>query len=149
MTMPEFTFDCIDDGLQLVHRPQHYECPFKLNKITCDTFVSLMPFYLGCAFKYIWRAGRKPGEPLLRDLGKASESIELWWDVRDGWTEHGTKLYPNELTLRYLFEILINSDCDEENRWRLSLLESIVHNADPQYIINCIDDEIRRFKGTV
>lgn len=140
MTMPEFE----QDGVQMVHRPKHYECPFPIKKITCDTFVSLMPFYLGCAFKYVWRAGRKPGESLIRDLGKAAECIDLWWDVIDGWTKHGTDLYPNELTLRYMFEVLLRDEVDDNEQWRLDLLEMIVHNYAPQDIINRITDEIRR-----
>lgn len=35
-----------------------------------------MNFNQGCALKYLWRAGRKPGEPYAKDLRKALRCIQ-------------------------------------------------------------------------
>ncbi|MCL1142942.1 DUF3310 domain-containing protein [Shewanella gaetbuli] len=51
--------------------PEHYT----FGLVECITFNRFMPYSIGCAFKYLWRLGRKDDETI--ELGKIS------WYVRD------------------------------------------------------------------
>lgn len=54
--------------------PQYYLLP---DGTECRKFIEGMSYYLGTAFAYLWRAGRKPGEPMVKDLRKALDNIRF------------------------------------------------------------------------
>ena len=115
-----------------VNSPQHYNCPFKVKPLTCDFFFSLMPSHLANAFKYTWRAGRKPGVPMRLDLRKAIESLRLWSDVDQGWAAiaGAGQAYPNQLYLQHAYvELLSDETEDVTEQWRMYSLEAIVFGA--------------------
>ena len=117
------------DDYALVNNPKHYQCPFKVKPLTCDFFFALMPSHLANAFKYTWRAGRKPGVSLRLDLRKALESLRLWDDVDQGWAAiaGADQAYPNQLYLQHAYAELL-SDATEvvTEQWRMDALEAIV-----------------------
>lgn len=63
--MPAFVTDPDPD---LINHPSHYSHP---SGIECITVTRLMPFSLGNATKYVWRAGEKDSSPADVDLAKA------------------------------------------------------------------------------
>ena len=55
-----------------VNHPKHYAARFKAKDIECLNIPEKLPFSLGNAFKYVWRAGSKGGyEKSMQDLDKA------------------------------------------------------------------------------
>lgn len=60
------------EGGDPVNHPEHYQGSFETRTLECIDFTRHMPFSLGNAFKYVWRAGRKGGaDKALQDLEKA------------------------------------------------------------------------------
>lgn len=59
--------------------PAHYKDGFKCRTIECIDVVGKLPFCLGNAIKYIWRAGKKPGEDWRTDIEKAMWYIERYY----------------------------------------------------------------------
>lgn len=57
-----------------INHPAHYGAAFPPVEIECIRITRYLPFTVGNAFKYIWRAGRKDPEKTLEDLRKA-----LWY----------------------------------------------------------------------
>ena len=58
-----------------VNHPKHYQPRFEPKTIECIDIAGWLPFCLGNAFKYVWRAGEKGGaEKAKEDLKKA-----LWY----------------------------------------------------------------------
>lgn len=58
-----------------VNHPKHYQPKFKSKTIECIDIAGWLPFCLGNAFKYVWRAGEKGAkEKAKEDLQKA-----LWY----------------------------------------------------------------------
>ena len=74
-----------DIDMGKVIAPKHYQSPFTQNRVDCDFFVDLLPFWLGNAFKYVWRAGRKEGSNVRLDLNKAMESMRKWNMIQEAW----------------------------------------------------------------
>lgn len=60
--------------------PRYYRDGAPMRRLECIDVARLLPFDLGCAVKYLWRAGRKSGENWRVELGKAR------WYLRD-WVE--------------------------------------------------------------
>jgi hypothetical protein len=59
----------IDSAYDHVNHPKHYnDHPAGIEAIDV---IEHMPFNVGTAMKYLWRAGLKPGESATRDLDKA------------------------------------------------------------------------------
>ena len=56
----------------MVNHPKHYATKFKSKELECLEITKHLPFCLGNAFKYVWRAGDKGGyDKALEDLDKA------------------------------------------------------------------------------
>ena len=55
-----------------VHQPNHYTW---IPGIECIEVARHFPYPLGCAIKYIWRAGRKHADKQVEDLKKAREYL--------------------------------------------------------------------------
>jgi hypothetical protein len=56
--------------------PAHYRNGFPRKPVECIEVAEHLPFCLGNAIKYIWRAGKKPGEDWRDDLDKARWYLE-------------------------------------------------------------------------
>lgn len=94
----------IDDA---VNHPRHYTEGFGPVTIECIDVTRHMPFTVGNAFKYVWRAGRKGGPgKTLEDLRKA-----LWY-VRDAIQHESDTDYPAALAV---FSLIPKEDTF---RWR-------------------------------
>ena len=66
------------NAVDYVNQPPHYMPLFKTREIECIDIARHLPYDLGCAFKYVWRAGRKGDrEQAIEDLKKAQ------WYARD------------------------------------------------------------------
>lgn len=59
----------------LVAHPKHYNA--HPSGVECIDIVQHHSFNVGSAIKYLWRAGLKSSEPVLRDLQKARQYIEF------------------------------------------------------------------------
>lgn len=57
-----------------VNHPKHYNS--HPSGVECITIVEHMPFNVGNAIKYLWRAGLKDGEADLTDYEKAKWYVE-------------------------------------------------------------------------
>ena len=57
-----------------VNHPDHYNA--HPSGVECITVVEHFNFCIGSAFKYLWRAGLKPGADTVTDLRKAAWYIE-------------------------------------------------------------------------
>lgn len=57
--------------------PSYYEVTIDDYTFDCDQVIHAlgMDFHTGNAFKYLWRAGKKPGEPREKDLDRARHYI--------------------------------------------------------------------------
>lgn len=58
-----------------VQKPDHYTS--HPSGVECIEITKHMNFCLGNAFKYIWRAGQKLGNPEIQDLKKAIKYLEF------------------------------------------------------------------------
>ncbi len=56
--------------------PSHYRNGFPTKPLECIEVAEHLPFCLGNAIKYIWRAGKKEGEDWRLDLEKARWYLE-------------------------------------------------------------------------
>ena len=61
----------------IINHPDYYKADFPPVEIECIDITRHLPFTVGNAFKYLWRAGRKDSEKTLEDARKA-----LWY-LRD------------------------------------------------------------------
>lgn len=66
----------VEKPYEHVNHPKHYnEHPSGVEAID---IIEHMPFNIGTAMKYLWRAGLKPNQPMEQDLDKA-----LWYINRE------------------------------------------------------------------
>ena len=86
-------------SIELVNHPEHYNKPGQKECIEqmeeSFGFLPTATFALGSAYKYLYRAGDKTGEPEQRDIDKA-----LWYYnwVRNKCREHDIRI-SNSVTL--------------------------------------------------
>lgn len=67
------------DGPDMVNHPPHYTNGPELGTLECIDITRWMPFTLGNAFKYVWRAGVKGGpDKAIEDLEKAKFYLDEW-----------------------------------------------------------------------
>lgn len=63
----------------MVNHPPHYTNGPDLGTLECIDITRWMPFTLGNAFKYVWRAGVKGGpDKAIEDLEKAKFYLDQW-----------------------------------------------------------------------
>ena len=65
----------VEDNIN--HPPHYNQHPTGLE---CQLFNLNLPYPLGCAVKYLWRAGKKKGSSRLEDLQKAAWYLEKYQD---------------------------------------------------------------------
>jgi hypothetical protein len=61
---------------ELVNNPKHY-CSHP-SEVECIEIIEHMPFNIGAAMKYLWRAGLKDNNPSIQDYSKA-----IWYINRE------------------------------------------------------------------
>ena len=64
-----------------VNHPSHYTGGPSLGTLECLDITRILPFDLGNAFKYVWRAGKKNPEKAVEDLKKAEFYLNDWWKM--------------------------------------------------------------------
>jgi hypothetical protein len=68
----------VEPALEVTHdpvsKPSHYD--WHPSKVQCADITGAFSFNLGNVIKYVWRAGRKDGNPVLQDLRKAQWYLE-------------------------------------------------------------------------
>lgn len=102
-----------------VNHPSHYTTTFGQTSIECIDITRHLPFDLGNAFKYIWRAGHKGDkEKALEDLEKAR------WYLND-YKEHFKNETPDLAHAKMVFSLLKNPVWRAEGS-RYKTLRSIV-----------------------
>ena len=83
-----------------VNHPKHYAPCFRPVDLECIVISRQLPFALGNAFKYIWRAGSKGDkDKAVQDLDKA-----LWY-IKD-WREHPWKHAGQKYTANAIFRLI-------------------------------------------
>lgn len=72
---------CSEKYEEIVH-PQHYNnLP---NGIECWDVIEHFPTNIGSSIKYLWRAGRKPGQSAVKDLKKSIQWAQRQIDLIEG-----------------------------------------------------------------
>lgn len=64
-----------EKSTEWVEHPQHYNT--HPSGVECIHVIEHFPFNVGTAMKHLWRAGLKPGSPVLQDLEKAKRYIDF------------------------------------------------------------------------
>lgn len=105
-----------------INHPKHYQG--YATRVECIDVTRHLPFDLGNAFKYIWRAGRKDPGTMIEDLEKA-----LWYlrDYDDHFSEPASDAFPTALAV---FDLLRLEDCclgEPYSFWRLKTCGMIVY----------------------
>ena len=131
----------LDIPFDKVIAPKHYGPIFKQYTIGCDYFVSYLPFWLGMAFKYIWRAGRKEGADIKLDINKASECMRKWTISHNIWYT-GEDIYKGASELQNLFKTVFTLEADDpKEQWRLDALYCVLH-GDEQHVDNYLGEKL-------
>jgi len=131
------------DLMEKVVAPKHYGPIFKQHTIGCDFFVGMLPFWLGMAFKYIWRAGRKEGASMRLDINKASECMRKWKMSSYAW-EALEDAYPGQTRLMLLFREVFTLEADDpKEQWRLDALWNVLRGDEErvdEYLMDKLDE---------
>ena len=110
-----------------VNHPNHYTDGPALGRLECLDITKWMPFTLGNAFKYAWRAGKKNPERFVEDLEKALFYLREWNDLAP-WH---TTLYHGRAPAEAMF---FKTDARQWESWRYRALRAIIRgDADEAY----------------
>lgn len=97
-----------------VNHPAHYAPKFETKPVECIDITRNLPFSLGNAFKYVWRAGDKG------DRRKAVEDLEkAQWYLRDAADDEF--IHTDCREARLLFDMLV-----DDGSMRFSALHAII-----------------------
>lgn len=102
-----------------VNHPSHYTDGPTLGRLECIDITRWLPFDLGNAFKYIWRAGQKDPEKMVEDLQKARFYLYDWKELQT-WQK---TLYHGRACAEMM---LFKADCKQFASWRYRALRAIV-----------------------
>lgn len=117
-----------------VNHPAHYAPKFRTKPIECIDITRHLPFSLGNAFKYVWRAGDKGGrEKGLEDLDKAVFYLEdsyIFAGVEQSEAILIFKMLEEEYTSRfYALESIIKGNFSAA-KYHIDALRKELENAD-------------------
>lgn len=110
----------------MVNHPPHYTDGPSLGKLECLDITRMLPFDLGNAFKYVWRAGKKDPKKAVEDLQKAEFYLTDWWVTPKMLR---VVLYPREtfLLARIMFSHVEKMpSVDLLERTRMAVLQAIL-----------------------
>ena len=102
-----------------VNHPSHYTNGPALGRLECLDITRWLPFDLGNAFKYIWRAGTKDATKMVEDLQKARFYLLDWKDLQT-WQK---TLYHGRAAAEVLF---FKTDYRQWASWRYRALRAII-----------------------
>lgn len=123
--------------------PAHYDGDTCMRMIATMGFA--LPFCLGTAVKYLWRAGRKQGATLCEDIGKAFWYLDWLEQHLDALPERQAELFrkPNRVTdtiiaIRQLGTLLVDGKLDDARsgieelafEWNISITEMLEGRSD-------------------
>ena len=118
-----------------VNHPSHYTGGPNLGRLECLDITRWMPFTLGNAFKYTFRAGKKDPTRFVEDLQKARFYLLAWKDL-EPW--HTTLYHGRAPAEAFLFK----TDARQWEMWRYRALRAIVR-GDADEAIDTIVTQIR------
>ena len=118
-----------------VNHPSHYTDGPTLGRLECLDITRWLPFDLGNAFKYIWRAGKKDPAKLAEDLQKAKFYLIDWFDELRTWQ---STLYHGRAAAEVLF---YKTDYRQWESWRYRALRSILC-GNVEEAINIIEHQL-------
>ena len=118
-----------------VNHPSHYTSGPSLGRLECLDITKWMPFTLGNAFKYAFRAGKKDPTRFVEDLQKARFYILEW----KGLLPWRTFLYHgNPVCVAFFFK----TDFRQWEPWRYRTLRAIVE-GDVEKALEEINSQIK------
>lgn len=105
-----------------INHPKHYQG--YATRVECIDVTRHLPFNLGNAFKYIWRAGRKDPGTMIEDLEKA-----LWYlrDYDEHFPEPASDSFPTALAVFDLLRLEDRCLGEPDTFWRLKTCGMIVY----------------------
>ena len=119
----------------IVNHPSHYTSGPDLGRLECLDITRWMPFTLGNAFKYVFRAGKKDPTRFIEDLQKARFYL-LEWKSLLPWR---TTLYHGRAPAE---AFLLKTDARQWESWRYRALRAIVcGNVEEAYDV--IEEQIK------
>lgn len=113
-----------------INHPKHYSS--RPADVECIDIARHLPYNLGCAFKYVWRAGIKDTKTFNEDLDKAA------WYIKDQIANFGN--WEKQKTAFAIWQTIQKQDTRRE--WAL---ESIL-DGDDVYAL-CMIQEMQIIKG--
>ena len=122
-----------------VNHPSHYTDGPTLGRLECLDVTRWLPFDLGNAFKYIWRAGKKNPERFIEDLEKARFYLRDWSDLY-AWQK---TLNHGRVAAEMLF---LKADIKHWESWRYRVLFAIVRGNERD-AITILDEQIADAKN--
>ena len=121
-----------------VNHPAHYEQGFETRTVECIDITRHLPFALGNAVKYVWRAGKKGDlAKAMEDLDKAQWYADEWASVCGNPTER-----PHWLTTaRAVFNLVIYPQGGGPEAYRYTAIDLLLgYEFDLWEIKEHIDD---------
>ena len=119
----------------MVNHPSHYTEGPSLGKLECLDVTRWMPFTLGNAFKYTWRAGKKNPAYFVEDLRKARFYLVEW----KGLLPWRVALYNGNPVSIAMF---LKSDFRQWEPWRYRALRAIAEGS-VEKALEEIDQQIK------
>lgn len=106
-----------------VNHPAHYEQGFETRTVECIDITRWLPFALGNAIKYVWRAGKKGDlAKAMEDLDKAQWYADEWASVHDEFSCRAGGL----LTARAVFRLVIAPQEEGPEAYRYAVLDLLL-----------------------
>ena len=123
-----------------VNHPKHYAPCFSPIDLECVAISRQLPFDLGNAFKYIWRAGNKgEGYKPIQDLDKT-----LWY-IQD-WKNYPWEYAGQKYTANAIFNLIPKDVPAGLSRWRYCALSSLL-NEDYTVTVDAVDRMKEHIQG--
>lgn len=123
------------DAPDMVNHPGHYTGGPALGRLECLDITRWMPFTLGNAFKYTFRAGKKDPTKFVEDLEKARFYVLAWKDM-EPW--HSTLYHGRAPAEAFLFK----TDYRQWDNWRYRTLRALVR-GDADEALGVLNEQIR------
>lgn len=123
-----------------VNHPSHYTDGPALGRLECLDITRWLPFDLGNAFKYVWRAGKKDPAKMAEDLEKAKFYLIDWFDELRTWQ---STLYHGRAAAEVLF---YKTDYRQWESWRYRALRSILC-GNVEDAINIIEHQLNALEA--
>ena len=117
-----------------VNHPKHYMEGPVTRLIECIDITRYLPFSLGNAIKYVWRAGSKGDtDKALEDLDKALWYLDDWADMMDGLPTPVRDVYLAQVAYVAPIVKLLSGDDQtiEEDVIKAAFIRNLIENPEP------------------